>query len=434
MGGTNFNLILCPNSVNFKDSIACCVQRQSKDDLRLELDYELSFLSGDGSALHSEMFLKNVHKMGEVHTSPTLHVKRDEVFLHKKGLFIPDDTFTVRCRMWGDQISFSEQGCCFAETQIEPEYVFFVGTIENFDNLEPRKKYPVRTMLSPKKFTMSLCVAADGKIDIEIKPLCEIKNLYKCKIFILDRFENEVKSGEGEFHDEKPYCIPLNISKEYLLKKYEYYLLKNVLTIRCEAFIYSEKITHKREYIFGCQHTQEMISNARHTEGFLCDTKLKTATETFPSHIAVLSARSPVFKSMFTTEMKEKTNKCVVIDDLDAHTVRQMLLFMYSDTLDDLAYESAKSLYFAADKYSIISLRHRCAGFLKQIILLTNCCDILLLADRHQDNDLKNAVQDYIAKNDELVLFSDEFKNLEKNHPQLTTDVFRAVYMKIRRS
>ncbi|GBM81403.1 hypothetical protein AVEN_241794-1 [Araneus ventricosus] len=131
---------------------------------------------------------------------------------------------------------------------------------------------------------------------------------------------------------------------------------------------------------------------------------------------------------MFTTDMKEKTNKCVDIDDLDADTVRRMLLFMYTDTLDDLQYESAKNLYFAAVKYNIVSLKHRCSNFLKQNILLTNCCDILFLADKNQDEDLKN------AENDEAVLFSDQWKNVEKNHPQLTLEVFRAVYMKNRRS
>ncbi|GBM11925.1 TD and POZ domain-containing protein 1 [Araneus ventricosus] len=212
------------------------------------------------------------------------------------------------------------------------------------------------------------------------------------------------------------------------------------------------------EYGFDYQDTQEIIPNTtntnfsskeQHTESLttlkddlnslfkeeiLCDTKLKTANATFPAHALVLSARSSVFKSMFTTDMKEKTNKCVDIDDLDDDAVRRMLLFMYSDTLDDLEYESAKSLYFAADKYNIVSLLQRCSNFLKQNLLQSNCCDILLLADKHQDKDLKDAVQDYIAKNDEAVLFSDEWKILEKNHPQLTIEVLRAVCMKNRRS
>ncbi|GBM42921.1 hypothetical protein AVEN_239085-1 [Araneus ventricosus] len=179
-----------------------------------------------------------------------------------------------------------------------------------------------------------------------------------------------------------------------------------------------------------------MISNAmktnfsskeNHTECsttlmVLYDTKLKTATETFPAHILVLSERSSVFKSMFSTDTKEKTNNYVNINDLDADTVSHMLLFMYSDTFDDLIYDRIKNLYFAADKYNIVSLRLMCSSFLKQNLLQSNYCEILL-ANKHQDNDLKYAIQDKIMKNDDVILFSHEW----------TTKVLRNLYIKSRR-
>ncbi|GBO46461.1 hypothetical protein AVEN_244691-1 [Araneus ventricosus] len=130
--------------------------------------------------------------------------------------------------------------------------------------------------------------------------------------------------------------------------------------------------------------------------------------------------------------MTERGNSIVIIADLDADTVRQMLLFMYLDALDKLEYESAKKLYFAADKYDIVSLKHRCSNILKQNFLQSKCCDILLLADLHGDTDLKNVVKDYIANNGEEVLFSDDWKDLEEKEPQLTTEVFRFIYMKKR--
>ncbi|GBL97574.1 Speckle-type POZ protein [Araneus ventricosus] len=187
----------------------------------------------------------------------------------------------------------------------------------------------------------------------------------------------------------------------------------------------------------GC-HTESVITLKEglislFSEGILCDIQLKTATEAFPAHKVVLSARSPVFKSMFETDMREKTNNSVEIEDLDATTVRQMLLFLYSDTLDNLDYESARSLYFAADKYQIVSLRHMCSNFLKENLLYSNCCDVLLLADKHQDKDLKISVQDCIADNDEVVLFSDEWKTLVENEPRLTTEILLGLYMKNRK-
>ncbi|GBN22025.1 hypothetical protein AVEN_211335-1 [Araneus ventricosus] len=58
--------------------------------------------------------------------------------------------------------------------------------------------------------------------------------------------------------------------------------------------------------------------------------------------IRVLSARSSVFKSMFTPDMREKTTDCVIIEDLEADTVRWMLVCLYSDNLDDLDWKVHK--------------------------------------------------------------------------------------------
>ncbi|GIY04282.1 speckle-type POZ protein [Caerostris extrusa] len=66
----------------------------------------------------------------------------------------------------------------------------------------------------------------------------------------------------------------------------------------------------------------------------MSDMRLRTETETFQVHAAVLSARSPVFRAMFTTDMKEKNNGCVDIPDIDNDTLRQLILYMYTDQLE----------------------------------------------------------------------------------------------------
>ncbi|GBM91380.1 hypothetical protein AVEN_42347-1 [Araneus ventricosus] len=55
-------------------------------------------------------------------------------------------------------------------------------------------------------------------------------------------------------------------------------------------------------------------------------------------------------------------------------------------------------LYVASDKYDILSMKRRCSSFLKENLCPTKACDVLELADLHQDDDLKSSVQDYILK------------------------------------
>ncbi|GBM66609.1 hypothetical protein AVEN_109018-1 [Araneus ventricosus] len=80
-------------------------------------------------------------------------------------------------------------------------------------------------------------------------------------------------------------------------------------------------------------------------------------TDNYRSIAAILSALSPVFEAMFRSNMKEVIEKCVHLDDVDAETVKHMLMFLYSDTLEDLEWKDAMKLYVAADKYQILSLR-----------------------------------------------------------------------------
>ncbi|GFY43696.1 hypothetical protein TNIN_402661 [Trichonephila inaurata madagascariensis] len=125
---------------------------------------------------------------------------------------------------------------------------------------------------------------------------------------------------------------------------------------------------------------------------------------------------------MFENDMREKNGECVDIEDLDDDTIQRFLLYMYTDTLLYLQWESAYNLYVAADKYEILSLKSECSSFLKDNLAQDNCCDLLILADMHQDEDLKSAVQDYILNNKHM-FHTNEWKNFMKTNLQLSAEL-----------
>ncbi|GFY49194.1 TD and POZ domain-containing protein 3 [Trichonephila inaurata madagascariensis] len=167
-----------------------------------------------------------------------------------------------------------------------------------------------------------------------------------------------------------------------------------------------------------------------YTEGTLSDITLCTETESFNAHSAVLCARSPVFKAMFSDDMKEKIKGSVDIVDLDADTVRRMLLYMYTDSLEDLQWGSALRLYEAAGKYEILTLRKKCSDFLEDHLSPTNACDVLVLADRHHDNDFKAVVQTYIIERDKFVFCSEKWKMFMKNNSEVAAETMHKVWEK----
>ncbi|GIY43371.1 speckle-type POZ protein [Caerostris extrusa] len=109
----------------------------------------------------------------------------------------------------------------------------------------------------------------------------------------------------------------INCDELFLYKRSEY-LPSDILTVRCILWNADEEYVRSR------------------CDPALSDMKLRTETETFQVHAAVLSARSPVFRAMLTTDMKEKNNCCVDIPDVDNDTLRQMILYMYTDQLEYL--------------------------------------------------------------------------------------------------
>ncbi|KAF8770885.1 Speckle-type POZ protein like [Argiope bruennichi] len=167
---------------------------------------------------------------------------------------------------------------------------------------------------------------------------------------------------------------------------------------------------------------------AIHNDGHFCDTKLKASTEVFPIHSLILRIRSSVFNDMLNAGDCEHLKGYVNIDDMDANTVHKMIMYLYTDTLDDMDWESAKNLH-SASKYEIASLKHLCSCFLKVNLESTNCCYILCLADKYQDHNLISAVQSFISSHDEIIFVSVVWRNLEDQNPSLACKTLRKLYM-----
>ncbi|KAF8787836.1 Speckle-type POZ protein like [Argiope bruennichi] len=193
-------------------------------------------------------------------------------------------------------------------------------------------------------------------------------------------------------------------------------------------FSNAKTVVVKKEPI---QQMPDLVSElkAAYNDGIHSDMELRTSTKSYPVHKFILSARSPVFKRMFSSDMKEKNCGHVDVTDLEDDTVHQMLQYLYTDTLEDLKLENAYKLYTAADKYQIMSLRSKCSSFLKDNLIPDKACAFMVLADLHSDDDLRRVVQDYILKHDQEVFGSQEWKHFMDTNPKLAADVmFRKVF------
>ena len=91
------------------------------------------------------------------------------------------------------------------------------------------------------------------------------------------------------------------------------------------------------------------------------DVTLVVGSEELKAHQLVLSARSPVFNTMFQVDMREKLTNYVEITDIELPVVQEMLTFIYTGNSPKLNLKDmASKLLFAADKYQLGRLKLMC--------------------------------------------------------------------------
>ncbi|GBN07956.1 Speckle-type POZ protein [Araneus ventricosus] len=463
-------LHLFPRGGREEDSrfIGIYLNRDEKDvgPESILLKCELSILAADGSTLSSTEY-NYTFKRGAGYGVSQL-VQIDEVLLRRRTDYLPQDTLTVCCKMWKDGGNIYKIEQSSARTRIGIEKISFLHVVENFAELEPNEKKTVHIQ-SPSKQNCDISSSiyfvngsgGGGEIIAEIMPSDKNHILFKQKLSLLDASGNIIECGnvDNRFDATREDIrkLPLSLTRQSILNRKNDYLPNNELSVLSECTFSTgvelEKIeeiqlelpmvvlkqkcnnVHNKdgyntaEKISACPSALDDLK-ATYNNKYLTDVELKTKTKSFPAHKVILCARSYVFKAMLTNDMKEKNSNFIQIDDLDDDTVHQLLLFLYSDYLENLQWESAMKLYYAGDKYAIEKMKVLCFSFLFNNLSVSTASELLLLADTHSDSDLKNLVEDFILKHEEEVFGSDEWENLIETNPQL---VIKTMHLKYKR-
>ncbi|GIY64636.1 speckle-type POZ protein-like B [Caerostris extrusa] len=159
---------------------------------------------------------------------------------------------------------------------------------------------------------------------------------------------------------------------------------------KSETF-YEEEKDHST---FSCaSHSLKKALKGLFEDGVLSDVILRTGDELFSIHRNIVSARSPLFRGMFDKETKE--NEIIDVPDLDADTLRKLLLFLYTETVKDLQWKNASDLFKAAHLYRIGDLEDVCSHFLRGNLSESNVKDALSMGEKFNDDNLKLAAMQF---------------------------------------
>ena len=204
------------------------------------------------------------------------------------------------------------------------------------------------------------------------------------------------------------------------------------LTIICELTVYgtakilsgSQAVENKSgTNVRGVEQVIEHLGKLFNDKEF-SDVEIKCEGEVFNCHINILSTRSDVFRAMFQADMAENRTKKVTIKDMDPEVAREMLLFIYTGSVNEnVSKEKARELLAAADRYQLDVLKNICEDHLCSKIQINNAVEHLVFGDLHHASKLRSRALKVIAGNLVKVVKTEKYQNLVKHHPSLAAEI-----------
>ena len=150
----------------------------------------------------------------------------------------------------------------------------------------------------------------------------------------------------------------------------------------------------------------------------LCDATIRAQGQDFPAHRCVLSAASPYFRAMFTSELKEKESDLVELKEMKSSTISDVLHYIYTgETAIDSS--NAKDLVMVADYLMIPSLKRKAAVFLQNEMLnVSSCLALESFASQYDCKQLRQAAVSFQTENFVDVSRSEDFTLLDSRKLQ----------------
>jgi len=186
----------------------------------------------------------------------------------------------------------------------------------------------------------------------------------------------------------------------------------------------------KNEASFDNYHQNQLSLDLHHlynTKEF-ADITIKCEGKSYRCHKNILASRSPVFKAMFKSDMKEMRTGSVEIKNMRPEVLERLLGYIYTGYASYVK-TLAKELLASADQYQILKLKELCELELCLHINVKNCFELLVLGDMYQASTLRIKALGFVSQNMDKIDLS-ECKKTLISHPQLLFEVMEMLLPK----
>jgi len=175
-----------------------------------------------------------------------------------------------------------------------------------------------------------------------------------------------------------------------------------------------EPITETDERNF-CVEMMKRLDIQRRNEQF-CDVILEVGSgddqARLKAHRVVLCAGSPFFYNALNSDMKEKKEGVIRLEETSKAVMEEVLEYLYTGHVDINENSANFDLIAAADYFVMPSLKALCGKGVLKTLALCNCVSIYYFALKYRCEELQKGAKDFILANFVALAETEDFLNL----------------------
>ena len=125
---------------------------------------------------------------------------------------------------------------------------------------------------------------------------------------------------------------------------------------------------------------------------------------------------------MLQTDMKEKIDQVVDIDEASMKDVRELVTYMYSGTTDD-SYRRFRELLILGDRYQVLELVNFCSFKLSQSLSVENALELGIFGDKYHATILVEKCAKFISLHQGIL--KDDWMEQIEGSPKLMAEIIK---------
>jgi len=137
----------------------------------------------------------------------------------------------------------------------------------------------------------------------------------------------------------------------------------------------------------------------------------------FQVHKAIICSRSPFFRGLFTSGLRESKMNTITLDIDNPKVLEAILEYMYLNEIDFSSdyQDIILDIFVTANKYQVLGCTEYLEDIISNNIEIDNVLSLALLADREKANKLLRCCKDFISseKHIDFIFDGNEYRELK---------------------